>query len=301
MNTDNMNLYCIVYEAGGISQASEILFLSHQAVSRRIASIEKEVGATLFERTTRGLAPTKAGQDAYQTFKQLLDAYRKLQSRLGDQSINRPVIRLAVEFYDIDVINHEAILAFEKEHPAHPCITTKYLSNMECYRSLLGGRIDLALTNRPFINIDKFDFISLRTDRACIAVAENSPLATKARLEPLDFEGQTFLAIIDADGTNQAFIERFKEYGVNVLTEAVTFDMNSLASLIQSNRGLHVTPEAYTKPLKNRPGITTRLLPGFNSIFDIGLVAAKNRPLQRLLDEFAAYLVDHADDIMCLE
>ncbi|MDO4532871.1 MAG: LysR family transcriptional regulator, partial [Coriobacteriia bacterium] len=61
MNTDNMNLYCIVYEAGGISQASEILFLSHQAVSRRIASIEKEVGATLFERTTRGLAPTKAG------------------------------------------------------------------------------------------------------------------------------------------------------------------------------------------------------------------------------------------------
>lgn len=298
MNTDNMNLYCIVYKAGGISQAAEALLLSHQAVSRRVASVEKEVGAQLFERSAKGLAPTTAGQDAYQTFKSILDSYRNLQSRMDESAASRPVIRLAVEFYDIDAISPEAILAFEERCPAHPRIEMKYLSNMECYRSLLSERIDLALTNRPFVNAAKFDFVSLRTDRSCIAVSDDNPIAAKTFLEPSDFEGQTFLAIIDAEGTNRAFIERFEQYGIHVSSETVTFDMNSLSSLIRSNRGFHAMPEAYSQPLEGKPGITTRLLPGFGDIFDFGIVSAKGRVAQSLLDEFAQYLIAHSDDIV---
>ena len=83
MNTESMSLYCTVYEEGNIAHAAEVLFLSHQAVSKRIKAIEAELGTTLFERSVKGLAPTKAGQDAYRTFKSRMLAFYEEEDLVG--------------------------------------------------------------------------------------------------------------------------------------------------------------------------------------------------------------------------
>lgn len=51
-----------VLETGGVSAAACAIHLTQPAVTQAIASMEKEFGAPLFERTTRGMEPTAAGQ-----------------------------------------------------------------------------------------------------------------------------------------------------------------------------------------------------------------------------------------------
>ena len=291
MNTESMSLYCTVYEEGNIAHAAEVLFLSHQAVSKRIKAIEAELGTTLFERSVKGLAPTKAGQDAYRTFKLMMASYDKLHMRLQDSKSERPVIHMGVEFYNIDIVDLDSILAFEAGSADRARVNVKYLTNMECYRQLLSKRIDLAITNRPFANIGKFEFISLNKSRAFFAVSAKNPLADKEVLEPADFEGQTFFSIIDAENTNHFIIDRFAELGVQVLVEEVAYDMGSLSSMISSDRGFHVLPEAYTAPLAAHPGIVIRVLPGFKDVFEIGIVRSKNRELRPSVDDLVDFVV----------
>ena len=291
MNTENMSLYCAVDEESNIAHAADMLFLSHQAVSKRIRSIETELGVTLFERSVKGLTPTKAGQDVYRTFKSMLELFGRLQTRLRDSGAERPQIHMGVEFYDIDYVNIDRALEFERVSADHALVKVKYLTNMECYRQLLSKRIDLAITNRPFASPEKFEFISLNKSRAYFAVSENNPLAKKEVLEPSDFEGQTFFSIIDAENTNRFIIERFAELGVQLLVEEVAYDMGSLSSMIRGDRGFHVVPEGYTAPLEGRPGIVTRLLPGFKDVFEIGIVRARNREPRPFVDELVDFIV----------
>lgn len=288
VNVDSMSLFCMVYKSGNIARVAESCFMSHQAVSKRIGAMEKELGVTLFDRSVKGVVPTKAGRDAYRTFEDMLQSYRKLQARLTDEAAAAPIVRLAIEFYDIDVVSLDAVLAFEQASPERPRIQVKYLSNMECYRQLLSGSIDVALTNRPFINADIFEFHPLSKDRACIVLSAANPLALKERLEVSDLNGQTFLAILDADGTNQAIMSRFAEAGVQ--EETVTYDMRSLASTIRANRGFHVVPACYTAPLENELGVAVRELEGFDDVFEIGVVLSRDREPKPCVDEFVAYL-----------
>ena len=50
-----------VVENGGFNRAAKRLGISKSIVSRRIARLEKELGARLLSRTTRGVSPTEAG------------------------------------------------------------------------------------------------------------------------------------------------------------------------------------------------------------------------------------------------
>jgi len=67
--------------------------------------------------------------------------------------------------------------------------------------------------------------------------------------------------------------------------------MGSLSSMISSDRGFHVLPEAYTAPLAAHPGIVIRVLPGFKDVFEIGIVRSKNRELRPSVDDLVDFVV----------
>ena len=55
MNIDNMRLFCEVYPAHNIARVAEAQSMSHQAVSKHINAMERELRAKLFSRSVKGL------------------------------------------------------------------------------------------------------------------------------------------------------------------------------------------------------------------------------------------------------
>ena len=63
-----------VAEQGGFAKASAYLNMTQSAVSKSIAKLEKELGITLFQRTTREIHLTDAGMILYADWKKQVRA-----------------------------------------------------------------------------------------------------------------------------------------------------------------------------------------------------------------------------------
>ena len=68
-----METFVRVVEAGSFSAAARTLNLGQPAVSKTVAQLEERLGVRLLMRSTRGLAPTEAGQSFYDRAKRAID------------------------------------------------------------------------------------------------------------------------------------------------------------------------------------------------------------------------------------
>ncbi len=80
----NVEAFCRTFETGSFTRAARTLGVTPQAASRSVARLEEALGATLFRRTTRSLAPTDAARQYYDRCSRALallaDGERELSS-----------------------------------------------------------------------------------------------------------------------------------------------------------------------------------------------------------------------------
>jgi DNA-binding transcriptional LysR family regulator len=69
---DDMTVFVRAVEVGSFSGAAQQLGIAKSIVSRRIASLESRLGASMFRRTTRRLSLTEAGQAYYERVRRIL-------------------------------------------------------------------------------------------------------------------------------------------------------------------------------------------------------------------------------------
>lgn len=74
MNTlSAMRIFVAVVEANGFSAAATVLGMPLATVSKKVADLEKQLGAQLLTRTTRKVTVTDSGQRYYEDVRQILD------------------------------------------------------------------------------------------------------------------------------------------------------------------------------------------------------------------------------------
>jgi len=77
MKIEDLKLFITVVNLGGFSAAANALELPRSNVSRRINQLEKELGVTLFFRTTRQLSLTNYGQAYFEEVQKALEALER--------------------------------------------------------------------------------------------------------------------------------------------------------------------------------------------------------------------------------
>ena len=76
LSSADLVAFVAAFEASSIHGAADVLGLTASAVTKRVQSLERRTGATLFERGRHGLRPTAAGQLLYPPAKEALAALR---------------------------------------------------------------------------------------------------------------------------------------------------------------------------------------------------------------------------------
>lgn len=88
MDTKSIRYFCRVYEEKSINQAARLLFITPQGLSKIIQHLEEELGIALFERSSKGMIPTEAGNYLYSKSRELFDQLVELElgiQRLKDE------------------------------------------------------------------------------------------------------------------------------------------------------------------------------------------------------------------------
>ncbi len=84
MDWDKLKTFHAAAQAGSLTKAAEMLGLSQSAVSRQIAALEEDLGATLFHRHARGLIRTEPGNLLFEAAKEIAAKAAIAQARVRD-------------------------------------------------------------------------------------------------------------------------------------------------------------------------------------------------------------------------
>ena len=302
LNIGNMRLFISVYETQSIARTSKEMFLSRQAVSKRIASIESELGAPLFTRvvggTGGGIVPTQAGQDVYRSLKSIVAAYDEMLESIPSAGAKTETLRVAVEFYDMRTLNVEKVFEFERETRGRVAVDVKYCTNDDCYYRLINNQADVAIANEPLLRQPEFLSYNLCVSDAVVMMGATNPLASKEPLGLDDLAKQKALGIIGCEWTSRFIDEAFAGYGLSFKVENASFSTDSLVSLLLDGRGYHIAPEVFARGFDESSGIVVKTLTSFLPPFKLALSVYEKRPFKLYVDEFVKWFLANTDSIL---
>lgn len=118
MFVKNPEYFLTIVKERSISKAAERLYLSQPYLSQYLAKIEKELGATLLDRSHTPLALTPAGEVFYAYLERQGYLERQLVSDLRDlKDKDRPMLHIGVSPWRGSVLLPDVLPAFTKDYP----------------------------------------------------------------------------------------------------------------------------------------------------------------------------------------
>lgn len=141
MLLDNLRLFLMIVEKGGMATAGREFGLSPARVSERLSNLERHYGVSLLNRTTRSISLTEEGHELAKSAKNILSEVDDLQARikLGHEQISGMIhISATIDFGRSKVA--PILDSFMKEHPDIDINLTLTDGNVD----LVADGIDLA-------------------------------------------------------------------------------------------------------------------------------------------------------------
>lgn len=86
MTFEQLRIFVSVAESGGFTSAARALYISHSTTSRQVSALEESLGVRLFERTSRSVRLTRAGERLYERGKRLLEEAEAIEAELSSLS-----------------------------------------------------------------------------------------------------------------------------------------------------------------------------------------------------------------------
>ena len=182
-----LRYFVAVAEELHFGRAAERLGIAQPALSRAIRDVERQLGVQLFERTTRQVALTRAGEVLLRDGRVALDSVAAAGRRAQHAGRFEPELRLALKAdYDAGLLP-QILARYEEEDAAVP-VSVQMGRRGEQLPSLRDGRADVALVPGPLEDRD-IDFEPLVTEPRLVALAAADPLAARETLCLADLTG----------------------------------------------------------------------------------------------------------------
>ncbi len=207
MNVSHLRYAVEVEKSGSISAAAEKLYMGQPNLSKAIKELEKDIGMTLFTRTTKGVAATGAGRHFLQEAKRILAQLDQLEQQyvVGKQAVQRfsiSVPRATYITYAFSRLLQKAPLMEEFEIHFKETSTTRALSGM------LKHDFRLGILRYPLEHESYYQNLfadrgmksrEIFTYETCLLFSKDSQLVDKTKILLSDLEAYVELAHGDKD------------------------------------------------------------------------------------------------------
>jgi DNA-binding transcriptional LysR family regulator len=241
VDIDDLQLFRDIARARNLSRGAAMNRVSQSAVSQWLHELEKSLGVTLLDRSTRPVAITPAGRVYLEFCCDVLRRKERLDADLDEARTRMEgAVRVAciysVGLSDMTRIRRE----FEDRWPG-ASLEVEYLRPDKIYEAVAEGAADIGIVSYPE-PVRNIVTVPWRSEPMAVAVSPSHALAGRATLEPRDLEGLDFIAF-DADLPIRRAIDRFlRREGVEV-TVAMYFDnIQMIKEAVAVGAGVSILP-----------------------------------------------------------
>jgi DNA-binding transcriptional LysR family regulator len=258
-----LRYFLAVAELGSFSKAAARVSVTQPTLSVGIAKLESEVGARLFERTTRRVSLTPAGGRFLVHARRITQEY---EAALREVSETPQLKRVrAGVLSTIPARDLERVVALHAKQSGGEALEILDSTERDIANRLSDGRLDAAITIlRP--GLDSFAQEELRNERYVLFVAASHKLAGADSVDGGELAGETMIVRRQCEGLPE--ISRyFTGRDVRPSFSLRTLNDDRAMSMVAAGLGVTVAPESF-----KRPGIAAVRLAGFDLSRDVGLV-----------------------------
>ena len=242
MDIASLRAFLAVADAGSFSQAAERLFLTQPAVSKRIATLESELDARLFDRIGRTVSLTEAGRALQPRARTILveieDSVRAISNLSGEV---HGTLRFATSHHIGLHRLPPALKTFTQQHPDVQ-LDIRFMDSEAACVAVEHGGLELAIVTLPPDPSPNLSLNPVWEDPLGIVVSREHPLAGKrdATLPAL----LKHPAILPATGTytRQIAEQDFSEAGATLDVALSTNYLETIRMLVSVGIGWSLLP-----------------------------------------------------------
>jgi DNA-binding transcriptional LysR family regulator len=181
MDARQLEIFAAVAEERSFTRAARRLFAAQSTVSAAIRALEAELGAPLFERSTRSVEPTALGEATLADARAALEAIDRIRSAAAPGAAGlRGRVRLgmfsSLEFFDLPGL----LGRFHRENPlVNLRLTVSPTGSTGLLDDVRRGRLDLALVGMPPSELQGLDAVRLGETGFVAVLPTAHPLADR--------------------------------------------------------------------------------------------------------------------------
>lgn len=259
-------------------QAAAQLHLSQSALSTQVQRIEDALGVRLFDRTTRTVRLTAAGEVFMQQAASLQAAFRDAIAAVsGIASVEQGQVSVAALPSLAARLLPRVLMAYRQAHPQVALKVRDTLSG-PAFDLVRAGEVDFALTAADPQQAD-LHYVPLMSDSFLLLIPEAHPLA-KARgpLRWADTAGAEHVSMVHPSSVRQYTEWAFLQNRIRFTPAFEAEHLTTIVSMVECGFGVAALPEIAAGAVAQN-GIVQRPLIGPVAERSIGLVTSRGRSL----------------------
>ncbi|MEU9593560.1 LysR family transcriptional regulator [Streptomyces sp. NPDC048193] len=250
MDLQQMRYVLAVAETASFTRAAERCHIVQSALSHQVARLEKELGARLFERTSRRVRLTAAGEAFLPAARQALEAAERARAEVAAATGEIRGGLTVGSIPTVAAVDLPAVLRdYRRRHP-QVRISLRTGASERLVEQVRDGTLDAAFLGvRPGFRLEGVHDEELAHDRHVAVVAPDHPLAARDEVDLRLLAGEVFVDFAEGSAARAQSDQAFAAAG---LRREVTFEVSGVELMVRMVRhglGVALLPAAFTTEL----------------------------------------------------
>ena len=232
MDTEKANIFLAVMNSGSLSAAAKQLGYTTSGISRSIASLEAELGISLFIREKKGVRLTSDAKAFVPSIREFVYQADKIQETARKlKGLEEGSLSIGISYAGYFKLIAEPLKVFTNRYP-HIKIKTFQKTSTELLHAIERHDIDIAIMTYRESN---YNFHKLRTNPMVACIPANHPLAGEKAFPLQAFAKENFIAPYPNNDTD--YMRVFEQLNIRPNIQFTTMDVYAAYCMVEAGLG----------------------------------------------------------------
>jgi len=242
MHVENFKIFSDLVESESFSRAAKLNGITQSAVSQQLRAMEKHFNILIVDRSQKQFRLTREGQKLYESAKEILYLYDKLNSELQEM---KKVISGTIHISTVYSIGlHELppyVKVFLAKFP-EVNVRVEYRRANMVYEDILTNSIDLGLVAYPQKH-KQLEILPFHDDVLVLVVSPEHPLAERKCVDIHEIAGQKFIGFEPDIPPRKATDQIFREAEIEAEPVMEFDNVETVKRAVEINAGIAILPQ----------------------------------------------------------
>ena len=243
MDINSLQAFIEVARKESFSLASETLFITQPAISKRIAALEEDLGTKLFNRISRKVTLTDAGKKLLPKAKELVDELndmRRYATSLSDEIKGELLIGTS---HHVSMHRLPPILKQYRQQYSDVHLDITFGESDVMCKLVERGDIELAIVTLPKTLPDSLETRVLWVDSLHLVVGPNHPLLDRSSVTLQQLAKYPCVLPADTTETYRVIHREMERHGLALNVQMTNNNLDTLKMLVGAGFGWTLIPQ----------------------------------------------------------